>query len=111
MISVEVKPLSNNRMWQGRRFKTPEYEAYERELGFLLPRGVAPVLGRVEVRYRFFVKNDKLADADNMVKPLQDILVKRGFIEDDRFIYRFSVEKFHAESPRIEVEILPYTTP
>ena len=111
MIAVSIKPLSVNDAWQGRRFKSPAYLTYERDLGFLLPRGIPMTKGRVELRYRFYIKNDKLADADNMVKPLQDVLVKHGYIEDDRFIYRFSVEKFHAEVPRIEVEILPYTTP
>lgn len=110
MIVVHAKPLSNNRMWQGRRFKTPDYTAYEQEVAFLLPRDVAAhrVEGLVEVHYRFFIKNHKLSDCDNMIKPLQDILVKRGFIEDDRHIYRFTAEKVPSETPRIEVEIIPY---
>ena len=37
MPIIEVKPMSVNRAWQGRRFKTPEYRKYERKLIALMP--------------------------------------------------------------------------
>lgn len=32
MPKVYIKPLSVNEAWQGRRFKTKEYKAYEQEV-------------------------------------------------------------------------------
>jgi Holliday junction resolvase RusA-like endonuclease len=31
-IKIEMAALSVNQAWQGRRFKTPEYKRYERDL-------------------------------------------------------------------------------
>lgn len=106
-IELPVKPLSNNKMWQGRRFKTDDYLLYEQEVYFSI-RGGLRLEGNVEVWYRFYIKNDKLTDCDNLIKPLQDILVKRGVIEDDRKIIAFHAEKFHSDVHKIEIEILPY---
>jgi Holliday junction resolvase RusA-like endonuclease len=112
-IVVKTKPLSNNALWKGRRFKSDAYETYEREMLFLLPRDVEKyrVEGVCCVYYRFYIKTHKVSDVDNLIKGLQDILVKRGFIEDDRYIYRIIAEKYPAQNDRIEVEIFPYVVP
>lgn len=65
--------------------------------------------GRVGVRYTFHLKNHSRTDYDNLIKPLQDILVKRGFIEDDRKIYECTVKKVASDTDRIEVEFYPLT--
>lgn len=109
-IVLHAKPLSTNRLFQGRRFRTKEYDAYEEEIGFLLPRQrpQEPPGTTLEVRYALYLKNHKRTDGDNCVKALTDILVKTGFIEDDRYIYRYVIEKHPSKTDRIEVEILPY---
>ena len=38
MNKVQIKPLTVNRAWNGRKYKTDEYKSYERELDFLLPK-------------------------------------------------------------------------
>jgi Holliday junction resolvase RusA-like endonuclease len=112
MITLKLRPLSVNEAWQGRRFKTPEYTDYERDVGYLLPVHLrtAPPLGLLEVHYRFHFKNHKARDWDNPVKPLQDVLVKLGVIPDDRHIYRAVVEKVPDKEDFVEIDILPYTT-
>ena len=35
-LSIDIKPLSVNKCWQGRRYKTSEYKAYEEELLWIL---------------------------------------------------------------------------
>ncbi len=89
-IRVLIKPLSVNKCWQGKRYKTTEYKTYESQMLWLLPAVVLPQ-PPYEVEYKFGVSS-KLADWDNPVKPLQDILQKKyGF--DDRDIFRAVVEK------------------
>lgn len=44
-------------------------------------------------------------DIDNLVKILQDVIVKKGYIEDDRLIYRMTVEKIPSKVDRIQIDI------
>ncbi len=107
-FKLDIKALSVNDAWQGRRFKTPDYKRYENDVALLL-RGVqrAPE-GKLQATYRFYMKNHKVADNDNPVKPLQDILVKCGVLKDDRYIYRTIIEKVPSDHEYIEVEIEPF---
>ena len=101
---VSLKPISVNRCWQGRRFKTKEYDSWI-ELGlYLLPK-VKMHKGEISIRLSFFVKNAKRSDLDNMIKPTLDLLVKGGWIEDDRFIYNLVATKNQSEEEGIEIEI------
>ena len=82
MIKVDVKPLSVNKAWQGRRFKTPEYKAYEKHLLLILPRADVPQ-GPLKAFYEFGQSNS-LADWDNPIKAFQDVLQKKyGFNDRD----------------------------
>lgn len=107
-IKLPVKPLSVNKAWQGRRYKTPEYHAYEREVSLLLPR--VHVGGIVEIFYTFHLIHHKTTDTSNLIKLLEDVMVKKGIIDDDRFVYSFHAKKVPAEVESIEIDIVPYTT-
>ncbi len=74
-IQIHTKPLSVNEAWQGKRFKTKKYKAYEKELMLLLPNKYEIPEGDLQVRYEFGL--NIMADWDNPVKPLQDILQKK----------------------------------
>ena len=37
IINLKIKPLSVNKAWQGKRFKTPEYKKYEIQMLRMLP--------------------------------------------------------------------------
>lgn len=79
-----------NVCWQGKRYKTTEYKSYENQMLWLLPSMKLPK-PPYEVEYRFGLSS-KVADWDNPIKPLQDILQKKyGF--DDKDIFRAVVEK------------------
>lgn len=87
---VDVKPLTVNRAWRGRRFKTSEYKAYEQELLLRLPPIKVPE-GSLIAYYEFGLSNP-LSDWDNPIKPFQDILqIKYGF--DDRQIVEAHIKK------------------
>lgn len=91
IVQIHIKPLSVNDAWQGKRFKTPAYKAYEQEVMLRLPRDYkVPAEGDLEACYEFGLNT--LADWDNPIKPLQDILQKKyGF--DDRRIVKATVVK------------------
>jgi len=99
---ILVKPLSVNDAWQGRRFKTSEYKQYENDC---LWQKIPLVKGEVEIHYTFHLKRYSTSDVDNFIKPLQDILVKMGAIEDDKKVVRIVAEKVKDEKEFTEVEI------
>ena len=88
-MRIDIKPLSVNRVWQGKRFKTPAYKAYEQELMLKLKPLNIPD-GDLSVYYDFGMTT--LSDWDNPIKPFQDVLQKYyGF--DDRRILKAVVIK------------------
>jgi len=90
MVNIKIKPLSVNQVWQGRRFKTNKYKAYEKELLLKLPTIKIPE-PPFKVYYEFGVSSS-LFDWDNPIKPFQDVLQKKYSI-DDRHIYEAHVKK------------------
>ncbi len=90
MIRIDVKPLSVNEAWMGRRFKSVVYSLYERDVLFKLKPLKLP-----DPPYKLsfvFGVSSSLADIDNPVKPILDILQKKyGF--NDRDVYELHVKK------------------
>ena len=91
MPQINIKPLSVNRAFQGRRFKTPAYKQYEAEFLLLLKRHEVKLFDLMEIKLTVGYSN-KLCDIDNFLKPTLDILQKHTGM-NDRNIYRLSVEK------------------
>ena len=90
MNKLNVKPLSVNQCWQGRRFKTKEYKNYEKEVLLLLPK-----IKELEPPFRIdivFMFSNKLSDIDNPLKPILDIIQKKYGI-NDRDVYELNVKK------------------
>lgn len=78
--TVNIKPLSVNKAWQGRRFKTPEYKAYEQAVLMMLPNEDLPSPPyRVHIGLSLSNRN---SDIDNPVKPILDILQKKYRFND-----------------------------
>lgn len=90
MRKINIKPLSVNECWQGRRFKTKEYKQYEKDLLLMLPN-VKLKIQRVSIDIVFGFSNS-LCDIDNPLKPFLDILQKKYNI-NDRDIYKLIVSK------------------
>lgn len=89
-IRINMKPLSVNEAWQGKRYKSDKYNAYEMEMLLRLPPGKLPN-PPYRVHYEFGFSN-RLADFDNPCKPLGDILQKKyGF--NDNEIYEAHIRK------------------
>lgn len=106
---LKFKPLSVNKAWQGKRFKTPEYKSYENVLLTLIKiQKPIKVSGLVEVYYKFYIKEFSRSDVGNFEKPLTDIIVKAGLIDDDRYIVKTTLEKFKSDNNYIEIYVSPY---
>ena len=84
MNKVDIRPLSVNRAWQGKRFKTPEYKAYHTAVTLMLPKMVIPA-GPLRVEYEFGFSN-QASDLDNPVKCFTDILQKKYGFNDSRIM-------------------------
>ena len=90
-MKIQIKPLSVNQVWQGKRYKTPKYKSYEKELSLLLPP--------LKINFKRDLKIDlvfgfssTLSDIDNPLKPILDVLQKKyGF--DDKQIFELQVKK------------------
>ncbi len=91
MIHIDIKPLSNNEMYGGRKVKSYKYRNFEKELLPLLPNDYKIPKGKLQ----FFMAvglSSKLADLDNTLKPFIDCLqLKYGF--NDKVIYSLSASK------------------
>lgn len=107
--NIEIKPLSINRAWKGRRFRTYEYKKYEEEMLYLLPKKEM-VKGKVGVLLAFYIKNPKQCDVDNFIKPVLDIIVKKGYIEDDRYVYMVQALKIKSCKNTMMVKIAKIQT-
>lgn len=102
---IEAKPISVNICWQGRRFKTEAYKSYERELFILIGKAKETITEPVEIDYFFNLINANRTDLDNLIKPLQDIIVKLGYIKDDRQIQKMTAGKEKSKTNSISFEI------
>lgn len=81
-MRLEVKPLSVNEVWQGKRFKTDKYRAYERYLLSVIKPFPIPE-GDLFIVLEFGFSNVN-SDIDNPVKPFIDILQKKLGFNDKR---------------------------
>ena len=91
MIKIDLKPLSINEAFKGRRFKTDKYKRYEIKLKRLLPE----ITINDKVDLKIFIEwglSSLLSDVDNPAKPFIDILQKKyGF--NDRYVQELNLRK------------------
>ncbi len=111
-IEIPIKPLSVNKAHRGKHFKTPEFLRYEKNVAWLLPMcPYDPEECEYFIKYVFYVKNYGNSDTGNFEKLITDILVKRGYLKDDRYVKAFFLlkEKVKDSSEeKIVLDIVPY---
>jgi Holliday junction resolvase RusA-like endonuclease len=91
MITVPVKPMSQNKAFLGRKTKSAEYRVYTGNVSSFLPPLDVPE-GQLKLTLDVYYSN-RAADIDNCLKPFIDILqINYGF--NDNKIYKLDVEKF-----------------
>jgi len=90
-MRIDIKPLSVNQAWKGKRYKTDKYKKYERICLLLLPKLDVPKEGKLKIELVFGFSS-KSSDWDNPIKSFQDIAQKKYGFNDSR-IYKATVEK------------------
>jgi len=91
MNKINIKPISINECFKGRRFRTPKYDTYINQMMYLLPELKDLPQKNIKVFIEFGYSS-MASDCDNGIKPFLDCLVKKyGF--DDRYICELNVRK------------------
>ncbi len=90
--TLKIKPLSVNKAWKGRRYKTDEYNRYISKILLLLPDKIdVPNTKNIKLAIEWGFST-RASDCSNPIKLFEDCLVKKyGF--DDRYIYELHVFK------------------
>lgn len=104
-MRIDIKPLSVNLAWKGRRFKTDRYKKYERDVLTLLPNLVIPDEGDLYL-YLEWGFSSAGSDFDNPIKPFTDCLQKKYGFNDNRIV-ESHIRKFKVAKGKeyIEFEI------
>lgn len=90
--TIQIKPLSVNECFKGRRFRTTKYDIFIRNMLSLLPLKLdIPDETNIKLAIEFGFSS-KASDIDNCCKSFIDCLVKKYKV-DDRFIYEMHVFK------------------
>jgi crossover junction endodeoxyribonuclease RusA len=81
-------PPSANKLWRyvgGKPLKSAHYRAWLREAGLLVTLGVRANI--IEGPYALYIRagrpDQRRRDLDNLIKPLNDVLVEGGAVRDD----------------------------
>ena len=90
-FKLNEKPLSINEAWQGKRFKTPAYKAYEETILLTMPKGKIDLEQMLRIEF-FFGFSNKASDLDNPVKLLLDIAQKK-YSFNDKNVFELNVRK------------------
>lgn len=92
MIKINIKPLSVNQCWQGKRYRTNTYIKYFNNLLILLPKYKGIDFDKklkLDISFGF---SSAAADIDNPLKPFIDVLQKKYKFNDNQ-IYQLNVSK------------------
>ena len=106
-MRVNIKPLSVNECWRGRRFKTDKYTIYQRDVLLLLKPMQTPI-DKIYLKVKIGLSS-KNADIDNILKPFIDILqIKYNF--NDKNIFKITIEKeiVKKKAEYIDFELIEY---
>lgn len=108
---LDIKPLSVNEAWKGRRYKTDKYTAFQEEMLWILPNDLKLPKAPYYLSLTFGFSSS-LSDIDNPIKMTLDSLQERyGF--NDRDVKQLMVTKELTPKGQeyIEFELTSYYEP
>lgn len=106
-IKVNIAPLSVNKAWKGRRFKTDSYLKFEHDMMYLLPKFKMPSPPySISIHYGF---SSTLSDLDNPTKLVIDIMQKKyNFNDKDIFELILTKEIVNKGNEFIQIDAKTY---
>jgi len=106
MHKLDIKPLSANEMWQGKRIKSKKYRDFEKSVLLMLKPVYVPD-GNLELYLKWGFSSTN-SDWDNPIKAFQDCLQKKYGFNDNR-VFRAVVEKVKVKKGEefIEFDLKP----
>jgi crossover junction endodeoxyribonuclease RusA len=102
-VPPSVNNLFNNR--KGGRYKTAAYEEWIELSGWELLGQRARSVRGTAVAVEIYLPWKLRGDIDNRAKPVLDLLVKHGIIDDDRKVDRLVIERDTRLTDRCLVEV------
>ena len=92
----------------GDRFKTAAYKWFETEALYKLPPQDKIIATQLDVKIVFYFEHPLKCDVDNYIKPVLDVIVKKQYIIDDRYITHLNVWKTKGDlnNEGFEIEIV-----
>lgn len=110
-LSLPLPPSVNSiyraRSGTGRRFLSKDAQMYRQMVHYELYKAGclrASVAYPVGILIRFFPKNKKKRDLDNLLKVLLDSFVKSEFLVDDAWVHEIWISRKNIFSDKLEVE-------
>lgn len=98
MIKLQIKPLSINEAYRGKRYRTPKYDTYIRQMMFALPDRLTIPQSNIKIFIEFGYSSHA-SDIDNGLKCFIDCLQKKyGF--NDKLITELNVRKIKVEKSK-----------
>lgn len=85
MKLLNIKPLSVNKAWQGKRYKTKVYDRYIQDVKLLLPAMTVPKDEELALTVNFGFSS-AASDIDNPLKPFIDCLQKKYGFDDKKIV-------------------------
>lgn len=115
-VSVDLAyPPSANRLWRsvrGRVIRSPEYETWLNSAAWEVKQAVGKTYDRTGIPgpYGLCVivcpPDRRARDLDNLVKPINDALVKGGAVVDDKFCQELEMEWMPNLGPGVYVTVM-----
>lgn len=90
VCKINIKPISVNQSYRGRRFSTPEHKKWKQAVMLLLPNFILPG-ENLKIHYEFGFSS-KASDLDNAIKAVQDCLAEKYHF-NDREVFELSAKK------------------
>lgn len=112
LIRLPYPPSANalsKNIKRGGRARTPEYDAWIAEAGWALTsQHPKSILGSVKIFIVAVRPDNRRRDVANLEKPIVDLLVRHGIIEDDSHVESLTLEWAYSDSLRgVSVSIAP----
>lgn len=90
--TINIKPLSVNEAFKGKKYRTIKYDNFIKNCLLQLPKSIEiPNKKHIKLAIEFGFSS-KASDVDNCLKSIIDCLVKKYGV-DDRFIYELHAFK------------------